>query len=314
MTSLPEQSRHARNGRTDAHGVGSVLSTLEPESGESAAVSASGSLAVTFWGVRGSIAVPGPGTVRYGGNTSCLEVRCGENLLIFDAGTGLRPLGMTLAGRTDIEADIFLTHTHFDHICGLPFFKPAFVPGNTLRLWAGHLQPDRTLKDAVCGMMSAPLFPVPVDVMRSRLAFNDFKAGETLEPRPGIVLKTGPLNHPNNATGYRLEYGGRVFAYITDTEHVSGKLDESILRLADGADVMVYDSMFTGGEYPTYRGWGHSTWEEGVKLADAAGVETLVAFHHDPRHDDEFLDRMAAEAEAVRPGTLFAREGLTLRP
>lgn len=278
-------------------------------------MSQSGDLSVRFWGVRGSIACPGPGTVRYGGNTPCVEVRCGDDLIIFDGGTGLRVLGLELMKqKRPVDARIFYSHTHFDHICGLPFFKPCYVPGNRIHLQAGHLLPTHTLESVLCGMMIAPLFPIPVEIMKPQLSYSDFRCGETLEPYPGVILKTRPLNHPNGGTGYRLEYGGKVVAYITDTEHCIGTSDEEVLALIDQADVMIYDATYTDDEYPSHENWGHSTWEEGLRLAKTANVKTYVIFHHEPDHDDAFMDRVAAEAERRFPGAIVAQEGLVLHP
>jgi phosphoribosyl 1,2-cyclic phosphodiesterase len=274
----------------------------------------SGKLSVRFWGVRGSIACPGPETVRYGGNTSCVEIRCGDHLLIMDGGTGLRELGSALLKNGPITADLFYTHTHFDHICGLPFFGPAYVRGNKIRLWAGHLLPDHCLEDVLCGMMMAPLFPVPMSLLASQVSFKDFRRGETLHPRAGITLRTGALNHPNGATGYRIEYGGKSVAYITDTEHRKGGLDPNVLALIDGADIFIYDSTYTEAEYPSHLDWGHSTWQEGNRLADAAKVKTFVIFHHDPSHDDAFMDGVGDAAKRLRPSTIVAREGMVLIP
>ena len=272
-----------------------------------------GTISVRFWGVRGSIACPGPDTVRYGGNTSCVEIRCGGELLIMDGGTGLRELGRDLLKNGPINADLFYTHTHFDHICGLPFFGPAYVHGNMIRLWAGHLLPDNGIEDVLCGMMMAPLFPVPMSLLNPQVSFCDFHQGQTLQPRPGITLRTGKLNHPNGATGYRVEHGGKVVAYITDTEHRKGGLDQNVLALIKDADIFIYDSTYTEAEYPDHVDWGHSTWEEGVRLAEAAKVKTFVIFHHDPSHDDAFMDRVGNEAQARRPGTIVAREGMVLQ-
>jgi len=269
---------------------------------------------VRFWGVRGSIACPGEDYRRYGGNTSCLEVRCGEHLLVFDAGTGLRSLGEQLAGSPALTGDLFLTHTHLDHVVGLPFFAPLFDREARFRLWAGHLQPELTLREAISKLMMAPLFPVPPEIFACNITFHDFIAGETIEPQPGVRLRTALLNHPNGATGYRIEFDGRAVCYVTDTEHVEGQADERILALIDGADVVIYDSSFTDLEYPRYRGWGHSTWQEGIRLCDRAGVDRLILFHHDPTHDDAFMDGIAHEAEVVRPGTLVAREGMVISP
>ena len=269
---------------------------------------------VRFWGVRGSIACPGESHHRYGGNTSCLEVRCGEHLLVFDAGTGLRLLGEHLGGRRALSGDLFLTHTHLDHVVGLPFFGPLHNTDTRFRIWAGHLLPDLTLHDAMSHLMMAPLFPVPPEIFAGDITFHDFKAGETLEPQPGVRLRTTMLNHPNHAVGYRIEFDGRSICYITDTEHVIGEPDQNILDLVADADIMIYDSSFTDEEFPRYLTWGHSTWQEGVRLAERAGVKRLVIFHHDPGHDDTFMDQVAREAEAALPGTLVAREGMELSP
>lgn len=269
---------------------------------------------VRFWGVRGSIACPGPQHQRYGGNTSCLEVRCGEHLYIFDAGTGIRYLGDTLAADGPASLDLFLTHTHHDHIIGLPFFGPLFDPKNRLRLWAGNLQPAATLHEVLCQFMTAPLFPVPPQVFAADVSFHDFAAGETLAPSPEVTLRTAALNHPNGATGYRIEFDGRAICYVTDTEHEPGVPDRNVLSLIEGADIVIYDATYTDEEFPNYRNWGHSTWQEGVRLCDLAKVRRLVIFHHDPRHDDAFMDRVAEEAEKKRPGTCVAREGLVLTP
>jgi phosphoribosyl 1,2-cyclic phosphodiesterase len=266
---------------------------------------------VRFWGVRGSIACSGPRTARYGGNTSSIEVRCGGRMLLFDAGTGLRYLGTSLAS-TPIDADLFLTHTHFDHVCGLPFFRPFFQPQNRFRLWAGHLAEGMTLRRVLGEFMMSPLFPVPPQVFRARMEYREFKAGETLRPAPDIAVRPATLNHPDGATGYRVEFGGRSLCYLTDTEHVPGAPDRNILALIDGADLVIYDSMYTDAEYDTYVGWGHSTWQEGVRLCRAARAKRLAVFHHDPEHDDDMLDGIAREVEKQLPGSVVAQDGLVL--
>lgn len=278
-------------------------------------------LKVRFWGVRGSISCAGAEYVRYGGNTSCLEVTAGGRRLIFDAGTGIRTLGLQLARQAPLDIDIYFTHTHLDHLSGLTFFAPLFDQRNSVRLWAGHLEPPNTLRSVVSNLMQAPLYPVSLDVFRSRVDFKEFDCGETLACGT-MSMRTAALNHPNGATGYRVDHGGKSICYITDTEHRPDGLDRNIVALCQGADVMIYDSSYTDAEYPQYRGWGHSTWQEGVRLAEAAGVGTLAIFHHDPSHDDVFMDDVGRQASAMRPGTaasglprvLVAHEGLTLAP
>ena len=267
---------------------------------------------VRFWGVRGSIACSGPRTARYGGNTSSLEVRCDERVLLFDAGTGLRYLGHSLPIADTIDADLFLTHTHFDHVVGLPFFKPFFKSQNRFRLWAGHLVEGMTLRRVLGEFMMSPLFPVPPQIFRARMEYREFKAGETLRPAEGIAVRTTLLNHPDGATGYRVDYGGHSVCYLTDTEHVPGAPDRNILGLIAGADLVIYDSMYTDAEYDAYVGWGHSTWQEGVRLCRAAGAKRLAVFHHDPEHDDDMLDGIAREVEKELPGSIVARDGLVV--
>ena len=269
----------------------------------------------TFWGVRGSIACPGPDTVRYGGNTPCVEVTCGEHILILDAGTGIRALGAHLMHENKREFDIFLTHTHFDHINGLPFFIPAFAAQNHIRVWAGHLAPERKIQAILQYMMADPLFPIPVEALTAQIEYRDFIAGDTLEPWQGVKLRTAPLNHPNRATGYRVDYREKSICYITDTEHPGEGLDRNIVELVRGADFVIYDAMFSEHEYEAgTRGWGHSTWEAGLRLADAAEVRTFVIFHHAPQRTDHELDLLAARVHRHRPGTLVAREGMVLQP
>jgi len=276
-------------------------------------VATAADLLVRFWGVRGSIATPGPATARYGGNTSSIEVRCGDRLILLDAGTGIRDLGNRLAAEAPVDADLFFTHTHFDHVCGLPFFKPFFQRQNVFRLWAGHLGSAMTLQRVLREFMMAPLFPVPPEVFKATMEYRDFVGGDTLAPAPGVLLRTAALNHPDGATGYRIEYGGKSVCYVTDTEHVPGIPDRNVLALIEGADVVIYDSMYTDDEYARdYVGWGHSTWQEGIRLCKLAGVKKLVVFHHDPDHDDDRLDAIAREVDAAMPGAVMARDGLTL--
>ena len=270
-------------------------------------------MSVRFWGVRGSIPCPGPGTVRYGGNTSCVEVRCGEHRLVFDAGSGLRMLGNALAADPRlIDIDLFLSHCHIDHVIGLPFFTPAFAKGNRVHVWAGNVRRAGGVREAVGRLMSYPRLPIGVEAAQGTVAFVDFDPGEVLHPRHGIAVHTAALNHPGGATGYRVEYGGRAMAYVTDLELGGGATDPALLALVRDASLVIIDATYTDAELPDHVGWGHSSWQQVVRLANEAGVAKLCLFHHDPDHDDAQMDRIAAAAATARPGTLVAREGLVL--
>ena len=219
------------------------------------------SMRVRFWGVRGSIPCPGPSTIRYGGNTPCIEVRCGDHVLIFDAGTGLRSLGIELLKDSGIRnVDIFITHCHLDHVSGLPFFTPFFRKDFRVRVWAGNLKPSNSIERVMRSLMSSPWFPVPMDIFRAKIEFQDFKSGDVLRPHHDIALRTALLDHPDGTNGYRLEYGGRVFALLCDTEGFPGKRDSEMVELARHADLALYDSTFTESEIVSKAGWGHSTW------------------------------------------------------
>jgi len=270
------------------------------------------SFIVRFWGVRGSVPTPGPDTVRYGGNTSCVEVLCGGRRLIIDGGTGLRVLGQKMAKEGRVQADILLSHTHLDHIEGFPFFVPAFVSGNQFRIWAGHLLPAATLEETLGRLMSAPLFPVPLEAFGPQVEYIDFRAGDRLVLSNRLTARTAMLDHPNDAVGYRIEFEGRSVCYISDTAHRPGETNRNIVGLIEGADLVIYDSMFNESEFAQRPHWGHSTWEEAIRLAELAHVKRVALFHHDPARTDDDLDELGRIADARHPGTFVAREGQTL--
>lgn len=274
-----------------------------------------GAMTIRFWGVRGSLPTPGPSTLRYGGNTPCVSVRCGPHQLILDAGSGLKALGRLLAGAgAPVDADILLSHTHLDHICGLPFFRPFFRKDARIRLWAGHLTAPEGIEDAVLRSWRAPLMPDMDTLFRARISFNDFTAGDDVPLPAGPRVQSVPLRHPGNATGYRITWNNMSICYFTDTEHMPDGPDPALVRFAAGTDLLIYDSSYTDAEYRTRAGWGHSTWQAAVALAEAAGAGRLVLFHHDPDHDDDMMDAIGREAAARLPGTLVAAEGLELTP
>lgn len=265
---------------------------------------------VKFWGVRGSVPVSGPEFFRYGGNTSCVEMRCGEHVLLFDAGSGARAAGEIYRESGSIkEIDLLFTHCHYDHIVGFPFFAPLYDSRINVTVWSGHLAGVMTTKEMVKAFMCPPWFPAPIEICKASLAWRDFRAGDVLEPRPGVVIRTAYLNHPGNCIGYRVEWGGRAVAYISDTEHIDGQLDQNVLGLIEGADLVIYDSTYLEEEMSRRRGFGHSTWQQGVKLCEAAKAKRLALFHHDPVRTDGDLETMENEADAAFPGTFAARDG-----
>ncbi len=268
--------------------------------------------AIKFWGVRGSIAVPSSKHIRYGGNTSCVQVFVGDRQFILDAGTGIRNLGREVLKTGTRRVDLLLSHTHWDHITGFPFFVPAYKRDWTVRILAGHLYPHSSIKDVLSTQMDHPMFPVPLEAMRSDLVIEDFQSGDSFQLYDDVKVRTGPLNHPNRAVGYRIEHAGKSVCYVTDTEHVPGQLDQNILALVEGADVVMYDSTYTEEEFPSKIGWGHSTWNEGVKLCREAGVKKFILFHHEPDHDDAFMDKLEAEAKAAWDVCTAAREGMVV--
>jgi phosphoribosyl 1,2-cyclic phosphodiesterase len=268
-------------------------------------------LSVTFWGVRGSIACPGAATVRYGGNTSCVEVRALDRLIVLDAGTGLLALGARLMSEGKaIGIDILLTHFHLDHVCGLPFFAPFFAAGHDIRIWAAA--PAAKLSEIVHTFVSPPLFPVGPTSFKAAVSYHGFAPGDSFTIGGGVRLRTAALNHPDGAVGYRIEAGSAALAYLTDTEIGPDPIGESMVALANAADLLIVDCTYTEAEIVSRRGWGHATWADAVRLANAAGAKTLCPFHHDPGHDDATMDIIGALAQAARPGSIVAREGMTI--
>jgi phosphoribosyl 1,2-cyclic phosphodiesterase len=269
-----------------------------------------------FWGVRGSIATPGVTTVRYGGNTPCIEMRCHGQRLIFDAGTGIRVLGQHLLKEMPLEADIFFTHSHWDHIQGFPFFTPAFIRGNTFRIHGKNSPNGATIRERLESQMLDPNFPVPLQVMGSTLSFHKVESGAEMILADGIKVETGELNHPGEAVGYRVSWSDRVVVYATDTEHFADRLDQKLIHLARNADILVIDATYTDQEYwsksTSKVGWGHSTWQEAVKVAIAAQVKKLVIFHHDPLRSDDELDQIGEQVQAAFPNSVIAQEGMCL--
>lgn len=270
---------------------------------------------IKMWGVRGSIPTPGPATVEFGGNTSCYEVRCGDTLVILDGGTGLRLLGQDLAPEMPLEAWMFFSHVHWDHIQGFPFFTPAFVKGNTIHLHGG-LNVSRTLEETLAGQMDFPSFPVHLSQMGAKMTFHDLYEGQALRigAKQDVVVTNARGNHPNGVYAYRIEHQGKVTAYITDSEHYA-IVDPKLAKLAEGADVLIMDAMYTPEEYAgeagggPKTGWGHATFVAACELAAQAKVKQLVLHHHDPLQTDAMVRDKERRARELFPNVIAAREG-----
>ena len=270
---------------------------------------------VKFWGVRGSVPTPGKDTVKYGGNTSCIEMQVGGKRLIFDGGTGIRELGKEMMQEMPVEAYLFFTHYHWDHIQGFPLFTPAFSKGKCFHIYGAIPPEGESMKQHFIDRVLHYNSPIPLKGMQADLQFYELEHGQKMMLHD-IEIETGSLNHPNTAMGYRVTWNGRSAVYCSDTEHFSDRLDEHVVHLARGADVLIYDAMYTDDEYHSSKspkvGWGHSTWQEAIKVAKAAGVKRVVIFHHEPGHSDDFLDRIGEKAKAVFPMAVMAIEGLVL--
>jgi phosphoribosyl 1,2-cyclic phosphodiesterase len=293
------------------------------------------SIRVRFWGVRGSVPCPGPKTVKYGGNTSCLELRFGEEerLVLIDAGTGIR--------EGPIKTELFLTHTHWDHIMGFPFFIPLFVPNTELKVFGPVTYEDHTLDRIFGDMLSYRYWPVRLEELAAKIEYSDLKEG-TKDLGGGIWVTTKYLNHPVLVLGYRFEYRGKVFCTAYDTEPFRNVFDvspddpsydeeavkegalaaqeenEKVVSFFKGADILIHDSQYTHQEYITSKlGWGHSSFEHAVNAAHKAGVKKLLLFHHDPDRADAELERIENKIQKAVGGktnmqVMMAREGLTV--
>jgi phosphoribosyl 1,2-cyclic phosphodiesterase len=263
-----------------------------------------------FWGVRGSTPTPQIENLKFGGNTPCLEIRTGENeCVIFDAGSGIRALGQSLlqeAAGAPINTRIFLTHFHWDHIQGIPFFGPLYGAANHISFFSGSS--GRPLQETLEGQMAKPYFPIDFSQVAAQRDFHQIE--EHGQVKIGkLTIRPFPLNHPQGASGYRIECNGISIVYATDYEHGDARFDATLCEYSQNADVLICDSQYTPAEYQDHRGWGHSTWQNAVLLAREARAEHLFLFHHDPSHDDQAMMEITQNARMQFENTTGAWEG-----
>jgi len=274
---------------------------------------------LSFWGVRGSTPTVDPATWRYGGNTPCLELTAPDGTqFILDCGTGLRVLGSRWTapvpnGRNP-ETHIFVTHYHWDHIQGIPFFAPLYAENNEFHFYSfrsKHLGPD-SLKQVFETQMAMPYFPVNMSAMAAKKRFMEVSGGDSFTIGENKVTARY-LNHPQGCLGYRIETPGGVIAYATDNEPGDPQLDAELQELAAGADIFINDAQYTPEQLAvTRKGWGHSSWREGVKVARNAGAKTLVLFHHDPDSTDRIVDGLLRQAREEFDSVFAASEGMVI--
>ena len=301
-------------------------------------------LSVRFWGVRGSIPCPGRTTVEFGGNTSCLEIRAGDRLMIVDLGTGVRPLGDWIMEnefkKGSMDMDVFITHTHWDHIMGFPMFTPIFIPGTKMRIRGPVSYNDDTLASIIGDQLSYRYWPVRQSELAAKIEYLELKE-TTLDLGGGLKVSTKYLNHPILCLGYRFEYQGKAIVTVYDHEPfrnlfpvdpgdpsyneeaalegeaAAKEENERLIRFLNGADVLIHDTQFTAEEFEKHLGWGHSSYESAIATACQAKVKKLVLFHHDPNRTDAQLQSLAEKFQKdvsckYDLQIIMAREGLTL--
>ena len=269
---------------------------------------------VKFWGVRGSTPTPQRENMRYGGNTSCVEVRIGDQIYIFDCGTGFRVLGQELKrefGEKPFAAHVFVSHFHWDHIQGMPFFRPLYdSPGSQFNFHSSSR--TRSLKQVMTEQMASPYFPVDLNQMRAKRNFYDIDAGP-VNMEDGVRIQAAWLNHPQGCMGFRLETKDGVLVYATDNEPGNAEFDKAVRKLAEGADILIYDAQYLPEEYEARRrGWGHSHWREAINVVMQSGAQELILFHHDPDHSDEVIDKVVQDARNYYPKVRAAAEGMEI--
>jgi len=273
-------------------------------------------LTVKFWGVRGSVPTPGADTVRYGGNTACVEVLLAGHRLVFDGGTGLRVLGKhLLASPHSVTAHIFFTHTHWDRIQGFPFFGPAFIEGNHFDVYGATAANGASIKQRLTDQMLRPNFFTPLQKMSSDMAFHNIAAGNIIHLDDDITVETISLNAATSALGFRISHDGKSVVYATDSHSETLGPDPNLLYLAQGAELLIFGGTYSEPVYASLEGDPTAiSCEQSIAIAEKTQVKEMILFHHHPLHDDDYLDHLEMEIHNRCPQLRLAREGMILQP
>lgn len=246
---------------------------------------------IKFWGTRGTRQVSSPDNVRFGSNTICVEVQCGDRILVFDAGSGIINFGADFEKRkTAKHFDLFFSHAHYDHVEGIPYLSPFYKIQYSASIWSGAVKGIVTCNEIFDFLMMQPYFPVNIENFEADIDYNDIADFESLDLGDGIKIHTTRLNHPGGATGYRVEYAGKSFAFITDCSHTLGTQDAKLVEFLKDVDMFVYDCSYTDDEFSDFASYGHSTWQEALRLRSAANAASVYAIHHMPFRDDAQLE------------------------
>jgi ribonuclease BN (tRNA processing enzyme) len=273
-------------------------------------------LLVRFWGVRGTIPVPGRETIRIGGNTSCIAIETpDQHVIIIDAGSGIRRLGQELMSNSygRVVGTLLISHTHWDHIQGFPYFAPVFARNNRMVV-VGQKRVGQHLEAILARQIVEPYLPFDYKTLSADVHVKEVDDGETLIVGDETVIRVANLNHPGGSLGFRVESNGAVFTYCTDTTHPDDGVEPSVVALARDADILIHDAFFTLEGRKQFASWGHSSWLEAARAAEAAGVRYLGLYHYSPDATDEHLEQeILPQTRAVFPNTFLTREGMTIR-
>ena len=266
---------------------------------------------IKFWGVRGSIPTPGDKFIKFGGNTSCVELNVNDQIIIFDMGSGLMNLGNHFLKNNIKKFDILVSHFHYDHTCGLPFFTPAYNKDCEFSIRSGIEKTRSKTLEVLKKQISSPSFPITIDQFSAKIKFYDFEIGKDFYIN-NLKIRTTSLNHPDGAVGYRVEDNEKSICYVTDHEHDIKNKNKMLLDFLRNADVLIYDSTYDDNNFKNFVGWGHSTWQEATRLAKECNINKLFIFHHNPENDDNKMEQIENICKKIDNNFIVAKEGMSI--